>query len=134
MARSIISDNASYKFEKLRSGLIFKMLNWVALWQTKEEVLQIASLTCAACVYKHKMRCINCIAHFSQFNCRRISVIVLRSASDTLAVDSLLWLVCRPSRKRKSVWQINSNQRFVNDNSCLANSPRVHTCTVIHTL
>ena len=94
MARSIISDNASYKFEMLRSGLMFKLLNWVALWQTKEEVLQIASLTCSECVYKHKMLCIKFIAHFSQFNCRRISVIVHRSASDKLALDSLVSLVC----------------------------------------
>ena len=55
----------------------------------------------------------------TEFNCRQISVIVHRSASDKLAVDSLVLLVCGPSlipqRVRKSVWQIVFNQRFVND-------------------
>ena len=46
----------------------------------------------------------------TEFNCRRISVIVHLSASDELAVDSLYSLfvdwVLYPQRERKSVWQI----------------------------
>ena len=45
----------------------------------------------------------------TEFNCRRISVIVHRSASDKLAVDSLVLLVCGLSLKeRKIVWEIVS--------------------------
>ena len=61
----------------------------------------------------------------SEFNCRRISVVVHRSASHKLGVDAL---VCVGSlipprkvenkgfpRKEICVWQIVSSQRFVND-------------------
>ena len=60
----------------------------------------------------------------TEFNCRRMSVIVHRSAGDRLAVDSLvcigkftcncLWTESY-SRKEFCVWQIVSNQRFVNN-------------------
>ena len=73
----------------------------------------------------------------TKFNCRRISVILYRSASGKLAVDSPVLLVCglsliRPQRERikKGVWQIASNQRFVN--SCLANSSSVFIYTQLY--
>ena len=37
----------------------------------------------------------------TECNCRRISVIVYRSASDKLAVDSFVLLVCGLSRKER---------------------------------
>ena len=74
-----------------------------------------------------------------EFNSRRISVIVHRSASDKLAVESFTRLACLgPSlipvkeRERVSGKVSNINQRFVN--SCLANSPSVYIYTVIRTL
>ena len=52
----------------------------------------------------------------TEFNCRRISVIVHGSASDKLAVDSLVLHVFGfspiPQRERNSVWQIVSNQKI----------------------
>ena len=74
----------------------------------------------------------------TECNCRRSSVIVHRSANDNLGVDALgcigklacLWHESFPP-KDICVWQIASNQRFVNDiiNSLLANSPSVHIYT-----
>ena len=64
------------------------------------------------------------------------SVIVHRSASDKLAVDSLVLLVWGlsliPVKERERVPGKVSNQRFVN--SCLANSPSVYVYTVLRTL
>ena len=37
----------------------------------------------------------------TECNCRRISVIIYRSASDKLAVDSFVLLVCELSRKER---------------------------------
>ena len=37
----------------------------------------------------------------TKFNCRQISVIVHRSASDKLAVDSLILLVCGLSQRER---------------------------------
>ena len=58
----------------------------------------------------------------TEFHCRRISVIVRRSGSDKLVVDSLVLLVWGrvlfPQRDRERVSGKVSNQRFVN--SCLA--------------
>ena len=80
----------------------------------------------------------------TEFNGRRISVIVHRFASDKLAVKSFTRLACsacfRPSlvpvkkRERESIKvQLKvSNQRFVN--SCLANSLSVKIYTVLRTL
>ena len=64
----------------------------------------------------------------TEFNLRRISVIVHRSASDKLAIDSLVLLVCGlsliPLKREKEclancfqskISQIVFNQRFVND-------------------
>ena len=74
----------------------------------------------------------------SECNCRRSSVIVHQSAIDKLGVDSLgcigkLACLCHESFSPKDicVWQIASNQRFLNDiiNSLLANSPSVHIYT-----
>ena len=69
----------------------------------------------------------------TEFNCRRISVIVHRSASDKLAVYSLVLLVFGfsiiPQRVRTSVWQIVSNQRFVNDKLASGNLSK---CLYIH--
>ena len=66
----------------------------------------------------------------TEFGGRRISVIIHRSASDKLAVESFARLACfGPSlipvkeRERVSGKVSNTNQRFVN--SCLANSPSV---------
>ena len=72
-----------------------------------------------------------------EFNSRRISVIVHRSASDKLAVESFTRLACLgpsliPVKERERVSGKVSNQRFVN--SCLANSPSVYIYTVIRTL
>ena len=67
------------------------------------------------------------------FNCRRISVIVHRSASDKVAVDSLVLLVFGFSlirqRERNSVWQIVSDQKFVNDKLVSGN---LSNCLYIH--
>ena len=41
----------------------------------------------------------------TELNCRRISVIVHRSASDELAVDSLVLLVCGPSLILPKRWR-----------------------------
>ena len=77
----------------------------------------------------------------TEFDCRRISVIVHRSASDKLAVESFTRLACFgpsliPVKERERVSgkvQLKvSNQRFVN--SCLANSLSVKIYTVICTL
>ena len=61
----------------------------------------------------------------SEFDGRRISIIVHRSASDNLAVESFTLLACLgpsliPVKERERVSRKVSNQRFVN--SCLANS------------
>ena len=73
----------------------------------------------------------------TQFDGRRISVIVHRSASDKLAVESFTRLACLgpcliPVKERERVSGKVSNQRFVN--SCLANSLSVKIYTVIRTL
>ena len=73
----------------------------------------------------------------TEFDCRRISVIVHRSASEKLAVESFTRLACFgpcliPVKERERVSGKVSNQRFVN--SCLANSPSVYIYTVIRTL
>ena len=73
----------------------------------------------------------------TQFDGRRISVIVHRSASDKLADESFTLLArLGPSRipvkERESVSCKVSNQRFVS--SCLANSLSVKIYTVIRTL
>ena len=73
----------------------------------------------------------------TQFDGRRISVIVHRSAGDKLAVDSFTLLACLgpsliPVKERERVSGKVSNQRFVN--SCLANSLGVKIYTVIRTL
>ena len=64
---------------------------------------------------------------------RDISVTVHRSASDKLTVDSLDLLVFGFSliaqRERKIVWQIVSNQRFVNDKLVSGNLSK---CLCIH--
>ena len=69
----------------------------------------------------------------TEFNCRRISAIVHRSASDKLAVDSLVLLVFGfsliPQRERNSVWQIVSDQTFVNDKLVSGNLSK---CLYIH--
>ena len=69
----------------------------------------------------------------TECNCRRISVIVHRSASDELAVDSLVLLVCGlsliPQRERKSVGQIVSIHRFVNDKLV---SGKLSKCLYVH--
>ena len=72
----------------------------------------------------------------TEFDCRRSSVIAHGSASDKLAVDSLV-LLCLglsliPVKERERVSGKVSNQRFVN--SCLANSPSVYIYTAIRTL
>ena len=74
----------------------------------------------------------------TEFDGRRISVIVHRSASDKLAVESftrLAWfgpsLIPVKEREKKSQLKV-SNQRFVN--SCLANSLSVKIYTVLRTL
>ena len=55
----------------------------------------------------------------TEFDCRRISVIVHRSVSDKLAADSLVLLVCGlsliPPKREKECLTIVSNQRLVND-------------------
>ena len=72
------------------------------------------------------------------FSCRRIFVIVHRSASDKLAVVHSSCLFGAKSysgqsmSKREKVSGKVSNQRFVN--SCLANSPSVYIYTVKRTL
>ena len=67
----------------------------------------------------------------TEFDCRRISVIVHRSASDKLIVVHLSCLFGAESysgqRERERVYGKVSNQRFVN--SCLANSPSVYIYT-----
>ena len=73
----------------------------------------------------------------AEFDGRQISVIVHRSASDKLAVESFTLLACLgpsliPVKERERVSGKVSNQRFVN--SCLANSPSVYIYTVIRTL
>ena len=77
----------------------------------------------------------------TEFHGRRISVIIHRSASDKLAVESFARLACfGPSlitvkeRERVSgkVQLKVSNQRFVN--SCLANSLSFKIYTVLRTL
>ena len=56
----------------------------------------------------------------TELNCRRISVIVHRSP-DKLVVDSLVWIgrICLFADWVICVWQIVSNQRFVNVNKTL---------------
>ena len=66
-----------------------------------------------------------------------ISVIVHRSASDKLAVESFILLACLgpsliPVKERERVSGKVSNQRFAN--SCLANSLSVKIYTIICTL
>ena len=72
----------------------------------------------------------------TEFDCRRISVIVHRSASDKLGVvhssPACLGLSLNPVKERKRVSGKVSNQRFVN--SCLTNSASVYIYTVIRTL
>ena len=77
----------------------------------------------------------------TEFDGRRISVIVYRSASDKLAVESFTRLACFgpsliPVKERERVSgkiQLKIyNERFVN--SCLANSLRVKIYTVLRTL
>ena len=77
----------------------------------------------------------------TEFDGRRISVIIYRSASDKVAVESFARLACfGPSlitvkeRERVSgkVQLKVSNQRFVN--SCLANSLSFKIYTVLRTL
>ena len=68
----------------------------------------------------------------TEFDCRRISVIVHRSASEKLAVVHSLGLSLIPVKEREIVSGKVSNERFVN--SCLANSPSVYIYTVICTL
>ena len=71
----------------------------------------------------------------TEFDCRRISVIVHRSASDKLAIvhsSCLFGAESYSGQKRERVSGKVSNERFVN--SCLANSPSVYTYTVIRTL
>ena len=71
----------------------------------------------------------------TEFDDRRISAIVHRSASDKLAVvhSSCLFESYSGQRERKSVWQgSNINQRLVN--LCLAHSPSVYIYTVKRTL
>ena len=66
----------------------------------------------------------------TEFDCRRISVIVHRSASDKLAVvhsSSLFAAESYPVKERERVSGKVSNQRFVN--SCLANLSK---CLYIH--
>ena len=70
----------------------------------------------------------------AEFDGRQISVIVHRSASDKLAVESFTLLACLgpsliPVKERERVSGKVSNQRFVN--SCLANSLSVKIYTVI---
>ena len=73
----------------------------------------------------------------TEFKCRRISVIVQRSASDKLADDSLVLLVCGlsliPPEREKEFWQIVSNHRFVNDKlvSCKL-SKCLYKCSYTH--
>ena len=70
----------------------------------------------------------------TEFDCRRISVIVHRSASDKLAVVHLPCLFAAESYTVKERERVSSkvfNQRFVN--SCLAASPSVYIYTVIRT-
>ena len=72
----------------------------------------------------------------TEFDGRRISVIVHRSASDKLAVESFTRLACLgptliPVKERGRVSGKVSNQRFVT--SCLANSLGVKIYTVIRT-
>ena len=73
----------------------------------------------------------------TKFDGRRISVIVHRSASFKLAVESFTRLTCLrlsliPVKERERVSGKVSNQRFVN--SCLANSFSVKIYTVLRTL
>ena len=77
----------------------------------------------------------------TKFNCRRISVIFHRSASEKLAVASFARLACfgpslilvkETERVSGKVQPNVSNQRFVN--SCLANSLSVKIYTVLRTL
>ena len=77
----------------------------------------------------------------TEFDGRRISIIVHRSVSDKLAVESFTRLACFgpsliPVKERERVSgkvQLKvSNQRFVN--SCLANSLSVKIYTVLRTL
>ena len=77
----------------------------------------------------------------TEFDGRRISLIVHRSASDKRAVESFTLLACLgpsliPVKERERVSskvQLKvSNQRFVN--SCLANSLSVKIYTVLRTL
>ena len=77
----------------------------------------------------------------TEFDGRRISVIVHSSASDKLAVASFTCLACSglsliPVKERErvsgKVQRQVSNQRFVN--SCLVNSLSVKIFTVIRTL
>ena len=73
----------------------------------------------------------------TEFNCQRISVIFHSSASDKLAIDLLILLVCVvfPQRERKSVWQIVSNKRFVNDTRVWQTlQVFIYTYSVTHTL
>ena len=73
----------------------------------------------------------------TEFDGRRISIIVHRSVSDKLGVESFTRLACfgtslTPVKERERVSGKVSNERFVN--SCLANSPSVYIYTVIRTL
>ena len=80
----------------------------------------------------------------TEFDGRRISVIVQRFASDELAVESFTRLACSASfepvlipvrekeRESGKVQLKVSNQRFVN--SCLTNSLSVKIYTVLRTL
>ena len=72
----------------------------------------------------------------TEFDYRRISVIVHRSASQKLAVVHSSCLFRADSypgqRERKRVSGKVFSEKFVN--SCLANSPSVYIYTAIHTL
>ena len=73
----------------------------------------------------------------TEFDGRRISVIVHRSASDKLTVESFTFLACLgqsviPVKERARVSGKVSNQRFVT--SCLENSLGVKIYIIIRTL
>ena len=74
----------------------------------------------------------------TEFHGRRISVIIHRSASDKLAVESFTPLACLglsliPVKERDRVsGKVPNQQRLMN--SCLANSLSVKIYTVIRTL
>ena len=76
----------------------------------------------------------------TEFNCRRISVIFHRSASEKLAVYSLV-LLTPPKRERKNVWQIVNDKLvsgklskclYIHSYMHLITSSALNECLLVH--